>query len=328
MLKSVEFENFRALRAAKLTLEPFTLLLGANGSGKSTALLGISCFAGVRSLHPELCATWPVSREQIRTVGTEDTPRVITTSRYLDSSAIRWLRNAGTEGASSGPEWEKWIGRCRYFAFESAAIRLPVRVLPNPRLDANGENLASVLNHLSDFSPEDFLRYNDELRRWMPEFDRLIFDWRENETKAIMLRTRNGFKIPAEQISAGTLLALAHLALPYLPERPSLVMIEEPEHGLHPRLLRDVRDALYRLAYPKDYGEDREPIQVIATTHSPYFVDLFRDRTEEVVIAVKDGHEAHFERLVDRPDIKTIIGDMPLGDAWYSGVLGGVPDHT
>ncbi len=124
------------------------------------------------------------------------------------------------------------------------------------------------------------------------------------------------------------MLSLVFLTLAHIPSPPPLLALEEPEHGLHPRMLRDVRDALYRLAYPKDYGEDREPIQVIVTTHSPYFVDLFKDRPEEIVIAVKDGHEAHFERLKDRPDIKSIIGDMPLGEAWYSGVLGGVPDHT
>ena len=64
---------------------------------------------------------------------------------------------------------------------------------------------------------------------------------------------------------------------------------------------------------------------MIATTHSPYMVDLFRDHPEEIVIANKTGSEATFERLSDRPYLDEILGECSLGDAWYSGVLGGVP---
>jgi hypothetical protein len=66
-------------------------------------------------------------------------------------------------------------------------------------------------------------------------------------------------------------------------------------------------------------------VQVIATTHSPFFLDLFRDHLEEIVIANKIGQEAKFERLSDRPDINELLGDASLGDVWYSGILGGVP---
>ena len=56
---------------------------------------------------------------------------------------------------------------------------------------------------------------------------------------------------------------------------------------MHPRTLREVRDALYRLSYPAAFGMKRGPVQIIATTHSPYLIDLFRDHPEEVVIAQK-----------------------------------------
>jgi hypothetical protein len=86
-----------------------------------------------------------------------------------------------------------------------------------------------------------------------------------------------------------------------------------------------VRDALYRLSYPRDFTEDREPVQVVATTHSPYLLDLYRDHPEEIVIAHKKGRDARFERLSDRKDLEEILGDVHLSEAWYSGILGGVP---
>lgn len=115
------------------------------------------------------------------------------------------------------------------------------------------------------------------------------------------------------------------LTLAYLPDPPSIVCLEEPDRGIHPRLLRHVQDALYRLSYPADFGDTRSPVQVLATTHSPYFLDLFKEHPEEIVIAHKVGQAARFERLVDQPDIADILGDAPLGEVWYSGILGGVP---
>ena len=97
---------------------------------------------------------------------------------------------------------------------------------------------------------------------------------------------------------------------------------------MHPRLLRELRDVLYRLSYPENFGETRSPVQVIATTHSPYFVDLFKDHPEEIVIAQNLGSEAKFERLSDREDIDEILQDANLGEVWYTGILGGVPSHT
>jgi hypothetical protein len=88
-----------------------------------------------------------------------------------------------------------------------------------------------------------------------------------------------------------------------------------------------VQDALYRLSYPEDFGEKREPVQVVATTHSPFFLDLYKDHLEEIVIAKKIGQEACFERLSEQPHIDEIVQDAHLGDAWYTGILGGVPAH-
>jgi hypothetical protein len=65
----------------------------------------------------------------------------------------------------------------------------------------------------------------------------------------------------------------------------------------------------------------------VATTHSPFLLDLFRDHPEEIVIANRHGRSATFERLSDRADVQEILREGSLGDIWYSGVLGGVPEE-
>lgn len=164
-----------------------------------------------------------------------------------------------------------------------------------------------------------------EMRRWIPEYDYIMFDKPKQSSKAIVLRTKKGgHRIPAKELSQGTLVALALLTLAYLPNPPSLVGLEEIDRGLHPRLLRHLQDALYRLSYPESCGETRPPIQVIATTHSPYLLDMYREHPEEIVLAQKEGLEVQMKRLTDIEHYDEILGDSPLGDVWYSGVLGGV----
>jgi predicted ATPase len=217
----------------------------------------------------------------------------------------------------------------RVFSLDANAIATPIQLQPSMELDPNGANLAGVLDRLRDQNPERFEALNDQIGRWIPDFDRILFETPGTGYRALSLRTREGHHtIKAADLSHGTLIALALLTIAYLPEPPSIVCLEEPDHGLHPRLLRDVRDALYRLAYPEGSDEKREPVQVIATTHNPYFLDLFRDHPDEIVIAEKVGLEAKFSRLSDRADLEEILGDAPLSEVWYSGVLGGVPAGT
>jgi hypothetical protein len=92
-------------------------------------------------------------------------------------------------------------------------------------------------------------------------------------------------------------------------------------------MLREIRDLLYRLSYPQSSGLSRAPVQIVATTHSPYFIDLFREHPEEVVISHKHGRAAHFQRLSERPDLPELLREGSLGEMWFSGILGGVPEE-
>jgi predicted ATPase len=212
------------------------------------------------------------------------------------------------------------------YTFDANHIALPVQLNPDANVSPTGMGLANVLDRLYVKHPERFEALNEEMARWLPEFDRILFDTPSPGMRSFLLRTREGlYPIPASELSHGTLLALALLTLAHVPNPSPLVCIEEPDRGLHPRLLRNIRDALYRLAYPSNYGESRPPVQVVATTHSPYLLDLFRDHPNEIVIAHKVGSEARFEALSSRSDLQEMLQETPLGEVWYTGILGGVP---
>lgn len=334
MIESIQFENFKALRNTQLPLGRFTLIVGPNGSGKTTALQALQS-----SRSPQ-----GGDFDRLAHVGGGDGTRGDALVRVAWGkpndgwvSEARWrpsrkasLTHMSLRGDTVPRTLEVHLGvdlgRSRTYSLDANMIAAQVVLTPHMELQENGAHLAGVLDRLRDGEPERFEALNKQLNRWIPEFDRVLFDTPADGQRSFLLRTENGHhRIAAAELSQGTLLAVAMLTIAYLPDPAPFIGFEEPDRGIHPRLLRDVRDALYRLAYPENYGEDREPVQVVATTHSPYFVDLFRDHPEEVIIAEKTGQEAKFIRLVDLPNVDEILRDAHLGDTWYSGVLGGVP---
>jgi len=329
MIESVRFKNFKALRDTTLPLGRFTLIVGPNGSGKSTALQALGAVA-----RPDRLAFL-----NIASVGAMGNPEmcVEVDVRWSGETRtlfeLRWNRNGawvGGDRATSRPvepaSVVERLQRIRIFELNAQAIAAPVPLNPSMELAQNGGQLAGVLDRLRDNDPDRLDALNEELARWLPEFDRVLFDTPDSGIRALKLRTQDEHHaIPASELSQGTLLSLAMLTLAYLPDPPLVVCLEEPDRGIHPRLLRQVQDALYRLSYPEEHGETREPTQVVATTHSPVMLDLYRERPEEIVIANKIGQDVRFQRLIDQPNIEEILGDAHLGEIWYSGILGGVP---
>jgi predicted ATPase len=328
MIKALHFKNFRILRDTTLPLGRVTVLLGPNGSGKSTVLHALDAVRRPRE-HPA---------ERIRSIGFENrasVPPVEVRVQWDDGgvSTSRWGVNAFEEitaqGGSAVAVYAARLAAVRTFALDADKVALPVPLDNNIEPERSGFGIARSLTNLQDKHPERFDALNADLRQWLPEYDRVLLETPATGQRSFMLRTAHGRHVmPAADLSQGTRLAVALLTIAHLPEPPPVVGLEEPDRGIHPRLLRDVQEAIYRLAYPENYGDSRAPVQVILTTHSPYMVDLFRDHPEEIVLVKKDGLSATFEPLAAQPNIDEILRDAHLGDAWYSGVLGGVPAGT
>ena len=332
MITSIHFENFKILRDATLPLGRFTLLIGANGSGKSTAMQALRFIGG--SVGPSLdhisVEVLPVSSASHSRVSimleTADGSGEVILDFATGPNGLSTQRSVrGITNSEVRVEFLKQLETFRIFQFEPKQMTQPQPLAQTPELGEDGSHLAVVLDALRDSHPERFELLNQELGRWLPEFDRILFET-IGSNRAFMLRTRFGsHPIRAAQLSQGTLLALAFLTTAYLPQPPAIICFEEPEHGIHPRLLREIQDAMYRLAYPENYGEERAAVQVIATTHSPYLLDLYKDHPEEIVIAEKTEQGAGFRRLTDTPHLEDILQGAPLGEVWYSGIFGGMP---
>ena len=345
MIASVQFKHFKALRATSLRLEPFNLLIGPNGSGKTSliqAILRLRTLAqapasGRPAVAPPSPAVEPPAPH--RPNGAPEiifrfSPPFADIEVHLGGNSehvLNLLQVRHPPGADAEARWEQLrtkLGGARAYLFDHYAMAGSVAAADSSELASNGRNISAVLEAMQAQQAATFARLQAEFCRALPEFTGVVTRPAEAGGLELALRLKDGGElVAAENISQGALYTLAILTLSFSARPPTVLCLEEADRGVHPRLLREVRDALYRLSYPASFGENREAVQIVATTHSPFLLDLFREHPEEIVIASKHGRSATFARLSDRPDAAEILGEGSLGDIWYSGILGGVPEE-
>lgn len=326
MIASIDFRRFRALRQTRIALQPFNLVIGPNGSGKTSLLEAIL-------LLRRLAAGAPGPGGAVRNEGPEIVFRF--SPPHDGMTATLGCRGEGAcdvlridpPGAAGWPELRRRLDTVRGYVLDHEAMARPCPAGDGAELAWDGANLAAVLEQLRGGQPGVYRELEAELVRLLPEFRGLELGPAPAGGRGFGLRlAESGELLPAGELSQGTLYVVAMLALAFDPDPPAVLCIEEVDRGVHPRMLREVRDVLYRLSHPPA-GSGHAPAQVVATTHSPYFIDLFRDHPEEVVISQKTGRAAAFERLADRPDLPELLREGSLGEMWFSGILGGVPEE-
>lgn len=325
MFTEITYKNYRALRDARLPLGALNLLVGPNGSGKTSVLESIKWASGAFPAYDEL-----------RSVGAPIDAKIHFDYTFQGSSETGkiswWINKQGVHSDKGIPsnlqfEFQAAVKGIRHYAFDSAKMRKPVTITAHRQLMTSGENLAGFLDYIRDNGSDAFDALIEALHRAIPEYDDIGFDGAGQGQKSFKLR-RNGTKhfVSSRHLSEGTLYVVALLAMVHQPELPSVLCFEEPDRGLHPRIYREVKEALYRLAYPKEYGGTHAPVQIIATTHSAHFLNEFSDHPEQIIVCEKGtDHDVTFRNLGQDPQAREILGESLIGDAWATGALGGMP---
>ncbi len=149
------------------------------------------------------------------------------------------------------------------------------------------------------------------VRELAPRFD--DFDVIPEGGLLTLYITEDDLSIPARRLSDGTLRYLCLLAILVDPDPPPLIVIEEPELGLHP----DIHSALAELLL-----EARERTQLVVTTHSDVLVDTLTDTPEAVVVCENVGGSTQLERLTTGR-LEPWLEKYRLGELWLQGEIGG-----
>ena len=182
-------------------------------------------------------------------------------------------------------------------------------------LRSHGGNLAAVLYRLEQ---EDSRRYEwicDQIRRVLPIFDRFTISGRYGRVYLSWKARGQEKTYGAHLTSDGTLRFFALATLLNLPSEmlPQVLLLDEPELGLHPAAVSLVGGMIRSLS------ADR---QVIVATQSPMLVDTF-DIDEIIVFDLVNGRTE--SRILARHQYGQWLDEFTTGELWQKNLLGGHP---
>ena len=183
------------------------------------------------------------------------------------------------------------------------------------RLWPNGGNLAAVLHRMQR---EDARRYDElcgQISWILPAFERFAMK-EENDYVILRWRARNSGQIMGAHLTSdGSLRFFALMTLLSLPgaQLPNVILLDEPELGLHPTAIALVSGMIRSMATRR---------QVVIATQSPLLVDEF-DLDEVRVLDLNDG-QTHL-RTLDPGQYQEWLEDYSTGELWRKNLLGGGP---
>jgi predicted ATPase len=216
------------------------------------------------------------------------------------------------------------LGLSGFYNFQPSKMKLPTEKKEKGNivvLNQNGHNLGEVLFYLQESYPDKFKNLKNSLRDAIPSVEDLQVTPIEKWIFVSIEQRYNGqlLKLNLGSISDGLLRFLGILSIVHNPFAFSSFLFEELENGIHPRRLQTVIELMRFLSLgPK-------PIQVFITTHSPYLVDYVKPEDVLVVDRLPSTGATIIKSIEKKKGISKLLDEFSLGEAWFSGALGGIP---
>jgi len=250
-------------------------------------------------------------------------------SRYPDRPKEETMPRNGNEAGISDPKCERvanWVrrrlGRWRLYHFHDTSSTSPMRktcdVEDNRYLRPDGSNLASFLYLLRGKHETSYRMIRRSVQRVIPFFEDFSLEPSQLNTDKIRLEWRHqesDHYFDAAGLSDGSLRFMALTTLLLQPDeyRPSVILVDEPELGLHPYAITMLASLVKTAA---------EKTQVIFATQSPLLLDQFEP--EDVLVGERVNDGTQFTRL-EPGKLESWLEEYSLGQLWEKNELGGRP---
>lgn len=309
MLKRIHIENFKSLKNVTLDLQRVNVLIGPNNSGKTNVLKALEL-----SLNSHKLFNLSQSQKSRLLYNLEfnNIPKILIKYIHKDFSGLLneatreidiytlkapWARFNEPQG-NLAFHFEKEFNDITLYFINPHLLKKSYPLLSgNQIVNEDASNLVAFSDFLRDQHPDLFQKIQSDLSMCIPELTQIRFENvtpTENDVKifgdktfkrlGLFDKTHNTV-FWSDELPEGVLYFLALLCIIHQPNPPKLLLLEEPERGIHPRRIKEVIGFIKQLAYEKE-------IQVILTTHSPLVLEEFAETPESVFIFDKNEEGA------------------------------------
>lgn len=366
-LKSLRLAGWKSIKDQTVDFGPVTVLVGANGAGKSNLVsffqLLNETFAkkpGFReyvathgkaaallhfgpkttqSLECELkfdapngesfyLARWGYGQDQLvfleESVGFQ---KPTFPDPHVDSLGVGHSESKLAEAKDDGNQTAKillgMLRQCRVFHFhdtsETAALRASCYVDQDKYLMRDAGNLAAMLYRYQENDKRAFARIREAVRQMVPGFHDFVLEPDTIDSRRIELRwvgQTGNHEFSAFQLSDGSVrfIALATLLLQPAESLPTLIVLDEPELGLHPAALQLLGEMIH---------DASQSCQLLLATQSALLLDEFE--AAEVVVVDNRDNVTTFRRLSDEAAMEEWLKEYTLSEIWERNFVGGGP---
>jgi predicted ATPase len=340
-MERIRIKQFGCVQDVDLKLSPIHALIGPNDSGKSTILRAVRTAmqllcdkfsGGFEEFHPNAkCEPFhPGLHEnaeikigfsnqlayRLAILGNEN----IQESMSLPSGEVNQIKRRIWEEPKDTRQFLKsnlpkqMRGSPRLVRLDPDSLRQPGNLIPSSQtidLQEKGIGLASVFDALMNRNIDGYISIRENMRKLFPTTASIGLKNVSINTSAIgkilELELKTGARVPSSFMSEGMLYYMAYAALQYL-EPASLILVEEPENGLHPSRIKEIMDIIKELS---------NTTQVLIATHSPLVINELQP--EEVTVVWRDEKEG--TKVVPIKETKNFEERSKiyaLGELWLS----------
>ncbi|MDA1096325.1 MAG: AAA family ATPase [Chloroflexi bacterium] len=208
----------------------------------------------------------------------------------------------------------------RIYHFHDTSSSAPPKqsgdIADNRFLRPDAGNLAAFLFRMQSTQPDHFRSIVDTIQQIAPFFGRFILGPSALNLSKIQLEWEelgSDTYFSPDALSDGTLRFMCLATLLLQPKPPSIILIDEPELGLHPAAIQLLASMLQSAATRS---------QLIVATQSVTLINQLEP--EQVWIVNRDEGASVFRHLASE-DISSWLDDYSLGDLWEKNVLQGRP---
>ncbi len=363
-LDSITIRGFKSIASVEeLKLGPTTVVIGANGSGKSNFIGVFSFLHALREAHLQDYVARAGGAERVLHFGSKTTSelhiwmsfeqgrnqygitlvpseadRLIPTSEvvyYWDKEAgyprpfNQSLSPNGMEAGISRSGLTRTEGyvrahldRWRVYHFHDTSSGSPMKktadVHDNRFLRPDASNLAPFLYLLREKHENAYALIRRTIRLVAPFFEDFVLEPQRLNPDKMRLEWRHKGSddyFDAGALSDGTLrfIALSTLFLQPSQYRPSVILVDEPELGLHPYAITLLASLVKQASVET---------QVVLSTQSPQLLDHFEP--DDVLVANRVAGGTEFTRL-NEGELAAWLEEYSLGELWEKNEIGGRP---